>query len=170
MLFRTYRHGKAGAVAAPVFAVAGAAVGWVVGASFRGAPQPAVSALLWAVVSGLVAFLVFATEGPRRPPSVTQAAVADGVVAGILAGVLGGVLTALTISAAGSSSSSGFSLPGLLLAVAGGTVLGAAAGAALGWVVLLLGGEERLARPSGSRPAGAKRAQKGRGKQPKARR
>jgi hypothetical protein len=133
---------------APIFALAGAAGGVVAALLIHGSPPPVINAVLWAIVGAITAFLVYASEGPRaRPISVTQAAVADGVVTGIIGTVSAAILDLIVASGAGTSSgtaiSAGSFLQTALLSGAGGLV----GGAALGLATLPLAGRDRLERP-----------------------
>jgi hypothetical protein len=139
-------HASAGRVAAPLFAIAGAAGGIAATRAITGSPPLVVNALIWAVIAALVAYMVFASEGPQqRPASIVQAAVADGVVTGMIAGALGAIVDILAANGAGSSNSK-LTLGAFVLAFAGGLALGGVVGAPVGWVALLAGGRERFER------------------------
>jgi hypothetical protein len=149
-----YPFVPAGRVAAVVFFCGGLTTGATTG--FLGSSGLAVgaSSVGWGVLAGLVGFLVFASQGPARPPSISQAAAADGVVAGILIGLIGSLLSVAASSGLGGSTLHGPGTQTFILILAAGLVGGATAGAALGLTVLVAGGRDRLARvPVSSRKA-----------------
>lgn len=132
MLQRRYPHADTGRIAAPIFAVGGLLAGGLVAGRMAHAPPPIANGALWGALAAAVSFLVFASAGEGRPPSVRQGAAADGVVAGILISMLGFVLD-LLISSATAGSSGGPSLWSFLPIVAFG-LIGGAAGGVLGLV------------------------------------
>lgn len=156
MLQRRYPHAAAGRLAVGPFGAAGLIAGWVASDLIHDGPTLAVSAIFWSALSAAVAFLVFSSEGPTRPTSLLQAAIADGVVVGILAGVTGTLFEVLPADAAGGSGSTVTGI-GVVGAVAAGAGIGALAGGALGAVVRLLARTRQLERPAPA-PSGRKRA------------
>lgn len=142
-----YPYLGAGKLAAPLFALAGAAGGFVAARMIAGAPPAVANAAIWAAIAGLTAFVVFASEGPReRPGGVVQSAIADGVVSGIIAAVSGAVLDLVASTGAGASSGRQVGFLGFvavaMAAGGGGLLIGGAAGALL----VPLGGRELLTR------------------------
>ncbi|HEX6507093.1 MAG TPA: hypothetical protein VF221_05620 [Chloroflexota bacterium] len=152
MLNRRYVYTQAGRIAAPIFAFGGLIGGAAASLVIAHAPPLAVNAVLWAAIGAVVAFMVFASEGPQqRPGSTAQGAIADGVVTGMIAGAAGAALDTLAANAAGTSNSH-LTLLGFAGAFLAGLLAGGAVGAALGYVAVLVGGTERFDRPGpGSR-------------------
>lgn len=140
-----YPYLPAGKVAAPIFGAAGFIAGWLLALRAFGGLSPLIAAVLWAAIAAVTGFVVFASQGPQRPASVTQAAVADGVVAGIIASISAAIISTLIAKGAGTGSSA-LSASDFFAAVAAGLLGGGLAGAALGALVLLTGGQERLTR------------------------
>src|SRR5438105_2306510 len=126
MIRRRYPHLAAGRLAALPFAVAGFAGGWVAGALIPRFPSAPFGAAALAVIGGLTAYLMYASEGPPRPASVRQASAADGIVTGILTGALGMVLLVLVAGTAGGTSGNGLGPVGVVETVAAGIGVGAA--------------------------------------------
>lgn len=162
MLQRRYPFVAAGRTAAIIFGVAALPLGYFLAIRGSDVPTAAVSAVFWGAVGAMVAFLVFSAEGPRRPRSRTQGAIADGVVAGIITCVSAAVFSTLI----NNQSSGGASLSTLLLAAGLGLVGGAIVGAFLGWLALRIGGDEPFERS----PAKGRRARKERDRRKVARR
>lgn len=159
-----YPYPAVGKLAAPIFATAGAAGGAVAARMIPGAPPAVANAMIWAAIAGFIAFVVFASEGPReRPGGVVQSATADGVVSGIIAAVSGAVLDLVASTGAGASSGKQVGFLGFvamaMAAGGGGMLVGGGAGALL----VPLGGRERLSRePVRRRQKRSRRRRRGR--------
>ncbi len=152
---RRYPHVLAGRIAAVPFTLAGIAAGWVAGALVPGSPPPYICAVLWAAFCGAVALLVFAAESAPRPPSVLQATIADGLVTGVIASGSSMLIQILAAGGGGAGPSPGASI-GVIAAAAG---IGALGGSAVGGIIFIAAGSDRMQRDSGRIPR-VKRARK----------
>lgn len=127
--------------------IAALAGGAVAARAIPGSPSPVFNAVLWGIIGGVAGYIVFASEGPqKRPVSLIQAAVADGVVVGIITALSGALIDVISASGAGSSTHGALSLGGAVLAVIVAVVLGAGVGAAAGALAFAIGGRERFDR------------------------
>jgi len=154
MLNRRYPHREAGRVAAPVFGLAGIIAGVVSASLIGNAPPPVANAALWAAIGGVVAYLVFSSEGPqKRPASVVQAAIADGVVAGVIVATTLILLDLFAGAGAGGTAGVPITFGRVTEGIGSGLLSGAAGGGLLGYLVFLVGGSEKLER----RPAPSRR-------------
>jgi hypothetical protein len=152
VLSRRYSHQRAARIASPLIALSSAAGGAIAARAIPGSPALIVNVVLWGVIGGFAGYIVFASEGPQpRPSSITQAAVADGVVAGIITALSGGLIDVISASGAGSSIHGSLTLGGAVLAVVFAGIFGALVGGAAGAVALAIGGQERFERISATR-------------------
>ncbi len=158
MLNRRYPHREAGRVAASVFGVAGIIAGVVSASLIHNAPPLVINAALWAAIGGAVAYLVFSSEGPqKRPASVVQAAIADGVVAGVIVATTLILLDLFAGAGAGGTAGAPVTFGRVAEGFGSGLLSGAVGGGLLGYLVLLVGGREKLERrPARSRRKAAK--------------
>lgn len=147
VLNRRYPHRDAGRVAAPVFGLAGIIAGVVSASLIGNAPPPVANAALWAAIGGSVAYLVFSSEGPqKRPASVVQAGIADGVVAGVIVATMLILLDLFTGGGAGGSAGVPVTFGRVAEGFGSGVLSGAVGGGLLGYLVFLVGGREKLER------------------------
>ncbi|HLJ68332.1 MAG TPA: hypothetical protein VKX16_13315 [Chloroflexota bacterium] len=160
MMLRTrYPYPDAGRVAGLIFAAAALVIGIIVAEQLVGGTAAIVDTAVWSVMAGLVAYLVFASQGPTRPESVRQACAADGVVSGIVAGGLGGLFGILLASGVGTNVSNIPSAGQMALAMVASLIGGGVTGALLGLMAYLAGGSSRFARvppKAGRRHAGSR--------------
>jgi hypothetical protein len=161
MLNRRYSHQAAARVASPIVATVGVVGGILASLTIPASPPLIVNVILWGVVGVATGYLVFASEGPqKRPASVVQASIADGVVAGILTALTGGLVDVISASGAGSASGGALSLAGAVLVLVLAIAFGALSGAGAGALALTVGGRERFTRVPATR-ARTSRAGKG---------
>lgn len=154
MLRTRYPYAAVGRLAGTFFAIAGIVMGILVGSRTDGASAMVGDAIVYAVVAGVIAILVFSSEGPRRPESVAQAVSADGVVAGIFIGFFFALVQVVVASGNSSPPSTGQNILALVLsAIAGGAI-----GGILGLGLFYLAGKDRLVRVRVSRSTRRKRA------------
>jgi len=162
VLNRRYPHRDAGRVSAPVFGVAGIIAGVASASLIRNAPPLVVNAVLWAAIGWGVAYLVFSSEGPqKRPASVVQAAIADGVVAGVIVATTLILLDLFAGAGAGGTTGIPVSFGQVAEGAGSGLLSGAVGGGLLGYLVLLVGGREKLQRRSAGSRRKAARAKGG---------
>jgi len=101
-----------------------------------------------------VSYLVFSSEGPqKRPASVVQAVIADGVVAGVIVATTLILLDLFAGAGAGGTAGVPITFERVAEGFGSGLLSGAAGGGLLGYLVLLVGGREKLER----RPALSRR-------------
>jgi len=154
VLNRRYPHREAGRVAAPVFGVAGIIAGVVSASLIHNAPPLVINAALGAAIGGGVAYLVFSSEGPqKRPASVVQAVIADGVVAGVIVATTLILLDLFAGAGAGGTAGDPVTVGRVAEGFGSGLLAGAVGGGLLGYLVFLVGGREKLER----RPARSRR-------------
>lgn len=147
MRMRRYPHADAGRYVAPLFGGAGVIGGWLASVLMRGAPSPLLNAVLWAAISALTAFLVYASEAPRaRPESWVQATAADGVVAGIIATVSSAFIDLILAAGAGTTSGAVVDVRSFIVTLLVSAGVGGVGGALIGLLAALLAGRELLQR------------------------
>lgn len=147
---RRYPHQPAGITAGLVFGLAGLILGYAAGTLLSGISPLAASPITGAIAA-ITAYLVYSSESDRRPSSIWQGALADGIIAGITSGAVVGLLIVLVSEHAGASS--GPSALSIVEGVGGGILTGLVAGGALGMLVLGLGGPGRITRAPARQPA-----------------
>jgi hypothetical protein len=160
MLQQRYPYRSVGVIAGVVVGVFSAAYGWLLASHVPGNPSPVVTAVIAAAFGVAAGFIVFSSEAERRPPSLWQAALADGIISGMIAWASAALLISLFSGGAGSGSGpSGGSVLRITAASAG---LGVIGGGVAGMVTWLIAGEARLKSRVPPPPSPRKRPNKGR--------
>lgn len=157
-----YPYPAAGRRAALPFALLGAAGGVVLSSRISSAPPLLLNAILWAVLFGFASYIVFASQGPNRPPSILQAAAADGVVAALVA-LLPTLFVDLLAAGGAGTSSTGLSTSTIVSTIAVSLPSGAVAGGLTGLLLPVMLGRAPFERIPPQR-SGSKRSSRKRSK------